>query len=170
MSPEISRRCRGCGASVRVEARFCPQCGGTMTRERAPAERRPIGEPPASNDATFSPPKELTPDVKINDAASHYRPTVMQRDEPTLFINPHSRERSEPSLVEGAEGIEAPGKRRRPVTVVEENLRPRVEKLREASIMMLDEAPDDSGLRFVLIGVVLFLVFLLFLYITVFTY
>jgi hypothetical protein len=48
-------------------------------------------------------------------------------------------------------------------TSVGENLRPRVEKLREASIVMFDEASDDPGLRFVIIAVALFLLFLLFL-------
>ncbi|HKP73627.1 MAG TPA: hypothetical protein VJT82_11855 [Pyrinomonadaceae bacterium] len=46
---------------------------------------------------------------------------------------------------------------------VGENLRPRVEKLREASIVVFDEASDDPGLRFVLVAVALFVVFLLFL-------
>lgn len=40
---------------------------------------------------------------------------------------------------------------------------PRVEKLRQASIDMLDEAADDPSLRFVLISVTLFLCFLLIL-------
>ena len=43
---------------------------------------------------------------------------------------------------------------------VGENLRPRVEKLREASTVVFDEASDDPGLRFVLIAALLFLVFL----------
>ena len=40
-------------------------------------------------------------------------------------------------------------------------LLPRVEKLRQASIDMLDEATDDPSLRFVMISVTLFLCFLL---------
>jgi hypothetical protein len=52
---------------------------------------------------------------------------------------------------------------RRAATVgasVGENLRPRVEKLREASTVVLDEAADDPGLRFVIVAVVLFLLFI----------
>ncbi|MCA1565156.1 MAG: zinc-ribbon domain-containing protein [Acidobacteria bacterium] len=59
---------------------------------------------------------------------------------------------------------------RRAATVgasVGENLRPRVEKLREASTVVLDEAADDPGTRFVIIAVVLFL---LFLFILLFSY
>jgi hypothetical protein len=54
--------------------------------------------------------------------------------------------------------------RQRAATVgasVGENLRPRVEKLREASTVVFDEATDDPGLRFIIIAVVLFLIFLL---------
>ena len=43
---------------------------------------------------------------------------------------------------------------------VGENLRPRVEKLREASTVVFDEATDDPGLRFVIVAALLFLVFL----------
>jgi hypothetical protein len=34
--PEISRRCRSCGAAVRAGARFCPQCGKPMEAEAGP--------------------------------------------------------------------------------------------------------------------------------------
>ncbi|HZG54070.1 MAG TPA: hypothetical protein VEZ40_18340 [Pyrinomonadaceae bacterium] len=60
--------------------------------------------------------------------------------------------------------------RQRAATVgasVGENLRPRVEKLREASTVVLDEAADDPGLRFLIIAVALFL---LFLFIFLFSY
>ena len=43
------------------------------------------------------------------------------------------------------------------------NFRPRVEKLREASTIVFDEASDDPGLRFVIVAVVLFMLFLLIL-------
>lgn len=50
---------------------------------------------------------------------------------------------------------------------VGENLRPRVEKLREASTVVFDEATDDPGLRFVIVAAALFL---LFLFILLFSY
>jgi len=59
---------------------------------------------------------------------------------------------------------------RRAATVgasVGENLRPRVEKLREASTVVLDEASDDPGLRFLIVAAVLFI---LFLFIFLFSY
>ena len=42
--------------------------------------------------------------------------------------------------------------------VVEERLGPRVEKLRQASTVVLDEAADDPNLRFILIAVLLFVI------------
>lgn len=172
MSPEISRRCVGCGASVRVSARFCPQCGATMVNKAGSALRRRLEESPASYDATLPPPSGIARDVKFDNASDPYPAATAKREEPTPLRDHGSNDSSPAESMERlrATATPAPPKRRHPVTVVEENLRPGVEKLREASIVMLDEAPDDSGLRFVLIGVALFLVFLLFLYITVFTY
>jgi hypothetical protein len=58
--------------------------------------------------------------------------------------------------------------RRRPSTIVRENLRPRVEKMREASIVVMEDASEDPGLRFILIAVALFVLFLLFLLVSSF--
>ena len=44
---------------------------------------------------------------------------------------------------------------------VGESLKPRVARLREASSVVIDEATDDPGVRFLVIAVVLFLLFLL---------
>lgn len=60
------------------------------------------------------------------------------------------------------------GERGGRAAAVREGLRPRVEKVREASIVMLEEASDDSGLRFILVAVVLFILFLLFLFLHTF--
>jgi hypothetical protein len=42
-----------------------------------------------------------------------------------------------------------------------ETLKPRVERLREASSVVIDEAADDPGVRFLVVAAVLFLLFLL---------
>lgn len=72
-------------------------------------------------------------------------------------------ERAAGASAAGGAGEAGAKSRRRSVAVVEESLRPRVEKLRDVSVGMLDEAAEDSGLRFVVIAVVLFVIFLLFL-------
>ncbi len=81
-----------------------------------------------------------------------------------------TRENTTPNVNEtGADSNEPEtGARRRPATRVQENLRPRVEKMREASIVVMEDAPEDSGLRFLLIAVALFLLFILFLFISSF--
>lgn len=50
--------------------------------------------------------------------------------------------------------------RRRAASVVKESIAPRMERVRERSVVMLEDAPDDSGLRFVAIAVFLFVVFI----------
>jgi hypothetical protein len=61
-------------------------------------------------------------------------------------------------------GVEA--KRRRAGAVVKENIMPRVERIRDEALFVLEETPDDAGLRFVVIAVVLFLLFLLLLFLS----
>jgi hypothetical protein len=48
-----------------------------------------------------------------------------------------------------------------------ENTRARVERVRDDALVALEETPDDSGLRFVLVTVFLFALFLLFLFLSV---
>ena len=50
--------------------------------------------------------------------------------------------------------------RKRAASVVKESIAPRVGRVRDRSIVMLEEAPDDSGLRFVLIAAGLFALFI----------
>ncbi|HEX8457336.1 MAG TPA: hypothetical protein VF656_08575 [Pyrinomonadaceae bacterium] len=56
---------------------------------------------------------------------------------------------------------ETRGRIRQRAASVGDNLRPRVEKLREASTVVFDEATDDPGLRFVIVASVLFILFVL---------
>ena len=71
---------------------------------------------------------------------------------------------AEPAAGRPAQAAETRGRvGRRAATVgasVGENLRPRVEKLREASTVVFDEASDDPGLRFVIVAALLFIIFL----------
>src|ERR671917_255894 len=61
MEPEIARRCKACGASVRSRAGYCPQCGASLnpqesdpastlaaTVESTPERTEPVMEPAAS--------------------------------------------------------------------------------------------------------------------------
>lgn len=54
------------------------------------------------------------------------------------------------------------------VREVKQSLKPRVEKMREDALIVLDETPDDAGLRFVIIAAVLFILFVVFLIVSVY--
>jgi len=89
------------------------------------------------------------------------------REEAAASVQEDSAERASATAEQG----ETRGRvRQRAAAVgasVGENLRPRVEKLREASTVVFDEATDDPGLRFVIVAASLFL---LFLFILLFSY
>jgi hypothetical protein len=92
-------------------------------------------------------------------------------DVPPPSLPPPNREAGNQPEVRRVEQVGQPGggvgeitpdvptqARRRTVTVVQESVRPRVEKLRDASMGMIEEASEDTGLRFVLIAFALFLI------------
>jgi len=62
----------------------------------------------------------------------------------------------------GTAAVAAPTRRHRvkvaAMDAVEGKIAPRVEKLRQASTVMLDEAADDPGLRFVLVAALLIII------------
>jgi len=132
--PEIARRCPACGATVRMIATFCPHCGAPLQHHAATPET--VAPPPSAADSFATKPPD---DYKVSDRHGN-----------------RSAERREASTVgnrRGAIATKAVAARDQ----VEENLRPRVAKLRQTSSTVLDEAADDPGLRFVLIAAVLFL-------------
>ena len=178
MEPEISRRCPACGAAVRLRSTFCPNCGrptsnvaavNTSAVTEAPPGREPEEEDESANfvnspDAVSAPPPPLAvvdePDSGSPGERAHLADgeTDQRRARVVTFIE------------QGASpgGAVARRKRQRVRTAareaVEENLLPRVEKLRQASNVVLDEAAYDPSLRFILIALALFVIFLLILF------
>ena len=158
MEPEISRRCPTCGAAVRVRATFCPNCGRPMgnglekpsAEEQSGADNLPETNSLPKTTATNKPDVEAKDDI----------------DSPAIKV---TGKEGAPAVtfVKQGEGVGAPSKRHRVRTAareaVEENLLPRVEKLRQASNVVLDEAAYDPSLRFILIALALFLIFLVIL-------
>jgi hypothetical protein len=162
MEPEIARRCSDCGAAVRGAAAFCPECGKPLKVRVAdvdsavevaetPARRKAEGEtdtPPAlttqpssvaASAASVAPAQEI-PSPKV---ASEERPRVVATTTP---LTPETEERSRRQrMTTAARGA------------VEGKIAPRVEKLRQASSVMLEEASSDPGLRFVLIAIAIFI-------------
>jgi hypothetical protein len=76
-----------------------------------------------------------------------------------------------PNVAAAAEGrgagvVSEAARRRRAGAVVKENIMPRVGRMRDEALVVLEETPDDAGLRFVAVAVVVFLLFLLLLFLS----
>ena len=148
MQPEISRRCPACGASVRERALFCPNCGRPRSRSVLAAPE-PTVEPVALERA----PAE---EVSSNETGSHEA-----KVSPTRSPAPESAGSAARSQSRGARD-----KLQRASTAargtLEENVK-RVEKIRHASSAVIEEASYDPSLRFVLVALALFVVFVVLL-------
>jgi uncharacterized Zn finger protein (UPF0148 family) len=143
--PEISRRCPECGASIRMRAFFCPQCGHAFVQEASEAKPVPdSGEKQKPNAA----------DAQGVSAEKESESSDVRDD-----------------LSAGGDGLPAEHHSKVSVhrataaarDVFEDNVLPRVERLRHVSSVVLDEAGYDPSLRFVLVAVVLFVLFLVLL-------
>lgn len=187
MLPEISRRCLTCGAAVRAGSRFCPQCGQALEAEVAPVvpEERaavpPTGEWSTQEQAA-PPAKDWAPPTKefaafeqsaAEPRAASHAPVVptpsdeeVEPEAPVVSASAMHDEAAEAAAEEAGGAGDLRGR----VARVREGTRARVGRMREEAIVVLEETPDDSGLRFVLAAAALFLVFivLLFLSTTVF--
>lgn len=163
MVPEISHRCPSCGASVRDRgALFCPECG------------KPLSGKPKAGEASESPDSSTKPEageiVEVSPASSVNEPPAPARTEsieaaatssaatdmkddssvpPTHRRGEKTRERLHRASEVARGVIEEPAKR--------------VEKIRQASTVVIEEASYDPSLRFVLVALGLFVVFVVLL-------
>ncbi len=184
--PEISQRCLSCGASVRAGARFCPQCGaemsldepaaiaqsGTGVSEQPPEKELNVEGATAVGEDDFLLEEDWkkfeerdishigkTGDQAMTTTTKDAAASLTESDGEAAVTPP----RAAATTMDGGTGAKvgrAAASVRDSVGVV---VRPRVERVRAASSVVLEEASEDSGLRFVIIAVLLFLVFLLFL-------
>jgi hypothetical protein len=178
MEPEIARRCTDCGAAVRGGSFFCPQCGKALKRPEADAVGDGGGA--AAEAAPERPALSVTDPGRTasvivpqgSDAGGAPPPPAAQDAPPTRQPSVEGRRRAE-IITHRPEDETDRRHRRRSVTTaareaVEEKISPRVEKLRHASNVMLEEASYDPSLRFVLVAaaaVILTLLLLLLNYI-----
>jgi predicted nucleic acid-binding Zn-ribbon protein len=177
MQPEISHRCPACGVSIRdfdERALFCPECGQPLATgethetnivtDNAPEtdeiQSQPIvsraddraTEPAAVSDAVpeqpsvDEPPKHETPKLSTEDVAP---PTI----DPSKAPRHGARERTRETLHRASNVARG---------AIEGNVK-RVEKIHHVSSVMFEEAHYDPSLRFVLVALGLFLVFVLLL-------
>jgi predicted nucleic acid-binding Zn-ribbon protein len=154
--PEISHRCPACGASFRVRAQFCPQCGKPLKKSASDAL------PAAEASET---PRRVSSDKELKTTPLPPVSSVMATPPGAPDAADGNHKRAEQAV---AAQDKAPAKKQRVKQaareMVEENVRPRVEKLRQASNVVLEEASAiDPSLRFVIIAAFLFIIFVVLL-------
>ena len=187
--PEISRRCLSCGAAVRAQSRFCPQCGKNVEGGADGESGREADAPPggeirldesrgrweesvgvakeAEGEAVAGPIDRVAPGGGAEPVA--LPPPSAPDSAPATPPAPDELPPPEGEDVRRTGGADAPLARPRAEVggrraALKEGTRARVERVREASRGVIEDAAEDSGLRFVLIAVFLFLLFLFFLY------
>jgi len=147
--PLIARRCPWCGVAIREQAFFCPQCGKDLTQQQ-PDFGATIAE-------------SATPETKKRDTAELIDPATSKESPPKAApvqsASPKSRKApiGQKALGKMGAGIQ---KATHVARDVEGNVVHRVQKLRDASSVVIDEASYDASLRFVLVAAALFILFL----------
>jgi hypothetical protein len=158
MEPEIARRCLACGASVRGTAVFCPECGRPLKAN--PANVDAVGEGPESSARRRADGVGTAPIITTSSIAGEPAQEISAQD-----AAGESSSRAESNVSPTGEALD--GSKRYRMTAARDaaqgKIAPRVEKLRQASNVMLEEASYDPSLRFVLVAVAIFLLSLLIL-------
>ena len=172
MLPEISRRCLACGASFREGALFCPECGKPLTKA-ADGTSDPKVSDDTPTSALTSAPREPANNVIASPRQSSVVPTgEMQivgeapKAQPALEDPAQKLTTQMPTDSRMGKPETARGKLHRASTATREALADnvkRVEKIRQVSTVMFEEASYDPSLRFVLVALGLFIVFIILL-------
>jgi hypothetical protein len=151
--PEISHRCAACGASTRDFGEgvlFCPECG------------KPLAGP------NHAQPDEVQPTAAKESVAttSMSSSETADRDQPQADASPkvekepgHGRE-ERTARERTRETLHRASQRTR--GAIEDNVK-RVEKIHHVSSVVLEEATYDPSLRFVLVALGLFVLFVILL-------
>jgi len=174
MAPEISHRCPACGVSIRdfdEQALFCPECGQPLVTGEIPETNIVTENAPATDEIQSQPVVTRADDnaSRVSDATSE-QPKV---DEPRDHVTPKLQSDEVASPPADSSKGPRPGARERTRETlhrasnvargaIEDNVK-RVEKIHHVSSVMFEEAHYDPSLRFVLVALGLFLVFVLLL-------
>jgi hypothetical protein len=153
--PEISHRCMACGAAIRSRAQFCPQCGKPLKKASSDAL-------PAAKASEAQPSGRIDRELKTTPLAP--TPTMIEPQPQDASSSAESQTAIEAAPEPRAVKDEKHAKKHRVKQatrgVVQENVRPRVEKLRKASNVVIEEVAIDPSLRFILIAVLIFIIFI----------
>ncbi len=153
--PEISRRCPSCGASIRVKAFFCPQCGVGIKQSAA------------DQTAAIHDTHDIVRDVTLTEADFQASKPLLKKSStdqkpPVKATGETPADKAKARVGQRARG-EVGTRIQRATTKardVEGNVVQRVQKFREISSVVIDEAGYDPSLRFVLVAAVLFVLFI----------
>ena len=194
--PEIARRCHQCGASIRANATFCPQCGrpmeqrdrddtdhsatvplvtqGSTSVELAetvaidPYVTQPLNRE-GGNAKKQNAKKETTSD-RTDDGGERQKSktrddratAVIEPPQPTVAPN-EPKATSQAARDDGRRpAVKTQPDYGTPVASGQQTMG-RVEKLRKASSVVIDQAGYDPSVRFLIVAGVLFLLFLILL-------
>jgi hypothetical protein len=154
---EIARRCSSCGASIRDAASFCPQCGQKLAEENAENDK--------PNYSAVTGPLVDVPEATQSARVGVPAPAPQPVENPPES-NPERDNASEPQKTPASQAQvgKVRGGIQRATTLargVEGDMIHRVQKVREISSVVLDEAGYDPSLRFLLVACALFVVFLI---------
>ena len=158
--PNIARRCKSCGASIRDRAYFCPQCGQALTEPKSP---KPEPANPSTTSATPPLNDSAQPKAKLDNKSKLNKPTPQDAPKPRPVAGPAQSKPVEARPVSNVlAGARDKVQRATGVAKhVGEDVVHRGQKLREISHVVRDEAAYDPSLRFVLVAAVLFVLFLI---------
>jgi predicted nucleic acid-binding Zn-ribbon protein len=168
MQPEISHRCESCGASIREQAMFCPECGQALMQPPSDSAPSVAEETPApavlENSASESPAVTSleTSNASTNDeSAGHVDPaSAKPKSEGSAEKLPEQRVGKSGTYGKARDSLHRASTATR--EALADNVK-RVEKIRHVSTAMIEEASYDPSLRFVLVALALFVVFLVLL-------
>jgi predicted RNA-binding Zn-ribbon protein involved in translation (DUF1610 family) len=163
--PQIARRCPTCGASIREVALFCPQCGNALPTRSSDQSQAAVASEEDRKDTAPLDDAEVRSQANFSDTLVIERPdnqSDARSMSETLAIDKTEKSPIDPARprVRGAVGA----KLQRATTMargVEGDVVQRVQKVREISSVVFDEAAYDPSLRFVLVAVIVFGLFLI---------
>jgi hypothetical protein len=160
---EISHRCPSCGASVRdAEALFCAECGTSLAKDgtetsSATTESHADAVPPKVDISETTTVAEQAPsDKPATEPQSPTRPAINRS--PTESHHQHRIADKTRETLHRASVVASAAAR----GVIEEPVK-RVEQIRHVSHTMIEEASYDPSLRFVLVALGLFVMFIILL-------
>jgi len=182
--PEIDRRCMSCGASVRKQAAFCPQCGQMLDQPNEEPDESDQTEAEvieaqathlSTDDGDHDNQEQVNDSSTIQEAVAATEPLIVQRPEgdgtePSVTADEASGYKTQPlfanrTLANASVASLAESKLKRSstdaATKSDQRVLTRVDRIRKVSSVMIDQAAYDPSLRFLLVAGALFVLFVI---------